>query len=45
MRLHVGVIGAEQGFGAVDGQLLGFIDKLSAAVVTFAGIAFGVFVG
>jgi len=45
MRLHVGVLGSKQFFGAVDGQLLHFVGILAAAVVTLARIAFGVFVG
>ena len=45
VRLHVGVFGAEQLLGAVDGELLGDVDVLAAAVVALAGIAFGVLVG
>ena len=45
MRLHVGVLGAEQRFRAVDGQLLGAVGEFAAAVVALAGIALGVFVG
>ena len=45
MRLHVGVIGAEQLLDAVDGQLLGDIHVLAAAVVALARIAFRVLVG
>ncbi len=45
VRLHVGVVGAEQLLGAVDGQLLGDVDVLAAAVVALARIAFGVLVG
>jgi hypothetical protein len=45
MRLHVGVIGAEQLLGAVDGQLFDFIHMLAAAVVALARVAFGVLVG
>ena len=43
--MHVGVIGTEQLFGTVDGQLLDFIHMLAAAVITLAGVAFGVLVG
>ncbi|MNM49766.1 hypothetical protein D3C81_607770 [compost metagenome] len=43
--LDVGVIGAEQLLGAVDGQLLDFIHMLATAVVALARVAFGVFVG
>ena len=45
MRLHVGVLGAEQGLRAVDRQLLGAVHEFAAAVVALAGIALGVFVG
>ena len=45
MRLHIRVVGAEQFFGAIDCSLLDNISPLTAAIVTFAGIAFGVFVG
>src|ERR1700686_2189920 len=45
MRLHVGVVGAEQLLGALDRQLLGHVDVLAAAVVALAGIAFRVLVG
>ena len=39
MRLHVGVVGGEQFPGTIDGQLLGDVDELAAAVVALAGIA------
>ncbi len=45
VRLHVGVIGAEQFFGTIDSQLLNDIHVFAAAVVTLARIAFSVFVG
>ena len=45
MRLDVGVVGAEQFLGAVDGQLLDHVDVLATAVVALARIAFGVLVG
>ncbi len=45
MRLHVGEVGAEQLLGAIDGELLGDIHVLAAAVVALAGIALGVLVG
>ena len=35
----------EQLAGAVDGELLGLVDLLAAAVVAPAGIALGIFVG
>ena len=43
--LHVGVLGAEQLLHAVDGQLLGDVDELAAAVVALARVALGVLVG
>ena len=45
MRLHVGVLGAEELLGAVAGQVLHHVHELAAAVVALAGIAFGVLVG
>ncbi len=43
--LHVGVLGAEEGPGALDGQPLGDVHDLAAAVVPGARIALGVLVG
>ncbi len=43
--LDVGVIGPEQLFGALDGQLLDLVDVLAAAVVTLARVALCVLVG
>ena len=37
MRLHVGVLGAEQRLGAADGQRLDDVDELAAAVVALPG--------
>ena len=45
MRLHVAVIGAKQLPEPVDGQLLGHVHVLAAAVVALARVAFGVLVG
>jgi hypothetical protein len=45
VRLDVGVLGSEQRGGAVDGELLGDVDPLAAAVVAAAGVALGVLVG
>ena len=45
MRLHVGVLGAEQLLGAVARQVLDDVGELAAAVIALAGIAFGVLVG
>ena len=44
VRLDVGVLGAEELLGAVDGELLDDVDVLAAAVVALAGIALGVLV-
>lgn len=44
VRLHVGVLGAEQGLHPVDGDLLDHVDVLAAAVVAAAGVALGVLV-
>ena len=45
MGLDVGVRGAEEGLGPVDGDALGDVDDLAAAVVAGAGVALGVLVG
>ena len=44
MGLDVGVLGAEEGLGAVDGEPFGLVDELAAAVVAPAGEPFGVLV-
>ena len=44
MRLHVDVLRAEELFCPVSGQVLGDIDELAAAVISFAGITFGIFI-
>ena len=44
VRLHVGVLGAEELLGPVAGQVLDHVDVLAAAVVAPAGIALGVLV-
>src|ERR671930_818695 len=43
--LHVDVLGPEQLLGAVNGQLLGHVEVLAAAVVAAAGVSLGVLVG
>ncbi len=45
MRLDIGVLGIEKLFEAVTGQVLGDIDKFTAAVVSFAGISLGILIG
>ena len=45
MRLHVGVGGTEQLFGALDGQGFDHIHILATTVVTLGGVTFGVLVG
>ena len=42
--LHVGELALEQLAGALDGERLGDVDELAAAVIAPAGIALGVFV-
>ena len=42
--LDIGVLGAEQLAGTVDGDLLDLVHKLAAAVVAMAGVAFRVLV-
>jgi hypothetical protein len=44
VRLHVRVVRLEQLLDAFDRQLFGYIHKFATAVVTLAGIAFGVLV-
>ena len=44
VRLDVGVLGVEQGLGAVDRELLDLVDELAAAVVATPGIALRVLV-
>ena len=44
MGLHVSAIRAKDLLNAVYRQLFGYIDVLAAAVVAFAGVAFGVFI-
>ena len=43
--LNIGMLGAEQLAGAAAGDLLDDVNTLASAVVTFAGIALGIFVG
>jgi len=43
--LHVGVLRAKELLAALDGQCLGHVDELAAAVVALARVALGVFVG
>ena len=45
VRLHVGVLGAEDLLAAVDGELLDLVDDVAAAVVARARRALGVLVG
>ena len=45
VRLHVGVLGAKELFGAVAGKVLNYIGVLAAAVIALARVAFGVLVG
>ena len=45
MGLHIGILGVEDLFQTLYGQLLGLIHHLAAAVIAVAGIALGIFVG
>jgi hypothetical protein len=45
MRLHIGMLCAEEFLGAIDGELLDLVSVLAAAVIAPSRIAFGVFVG
>src|SRR5205823_7357140 len=45
MRLDVGVLGAEQGLRAVDGELLDLVDHLASAIVALPRQSLGVLVG
>ena len=45
VRLHVGVLGAEEFLRSSDGQALDFVDVLSACVIPLPGVALGVLVG
>ena len=44
VRLHVGVVGAEQLLRAIDRELLGHVDELASAVVAAPRVALGVLV-
>ncbi len=43
--LDIGIFCAEESFHSFAGKLLYLINNLTAAVVAFAGVAFGIFVG
>jgi hypothetical protein len=45
VRLNIGETAAEQLLGALDGEFLGDIDELAAAIIAAARIALGIFVG
>ena len=45
MRLYVGSIGTKNLLDPVNGQLFGNVNIFAAAVITLAGVTFGVFVG
>ncbi len=45
MRLHVGILGAEELLGALARQVLDDIGEFAAAVVALARIAFRVLIG
>ena len=45
MGLNVGVLGAEQLAGALNGDVLHHVHAVAAAVVSLGGVALGVFIG
>ena len=45
VRLHVGVLGAEELLGAVARQVLHHVGEFASTVIALAGIAFGILVG
>ena len=45
VRLNIGKLGAEQLLGPLDGDIFHHVHALTAAVIPFAGIAFGILVG
>ena len=44
MRLHIGEPAPEEALGALDRERLGDIDEFASAIISAAGITFGVFV-
>ncbi len=44
MWLDIGIVGAEQLFGAFDGERFDVVDELAATVVTFARVTLGILV-
>ena len=45
MRLHIGIFAVKYFFQPVDGQLFGLIHDFTTAIISSAGIAFGIFIG
>ena len=45
VRLHIGIFGTKEFFRPFNGQRLYFIHEFAAAIITFAGIAFGILIG
>ena len=45
MRLHVGVLGAEERLRPLNGERFGYVDEFAAAVVPAPGVALRVLVG
>ena len=45
VRLNIGVVGAKQCFGALNGEHLSAVDKFTATVVALARITLGVLIG
>ncbi len=44
MRLHIGEATSEEALGALDCERLGDIDEFASAIISAAGITFGVFI-
>ena len=43
--LYIGIIGVEQLFHPVDGQLLNHVDELTSTVIALARVTLGIFIG
>ena len=45
MGLYVGIFCAKKLANALDGYIFNLVHHLASSVITFAGVAFGIFVG
>ena len=45
VRLYVGIFSSEKLLDTFNGEILHFVDNLASAIVAFARIAFGIFIG